>query len=110
MFTEIRQIISTAVQVDEIAGRRIIDNYIIYPQTWESTALGFDNVGGDAMTTAPTTAVEINGRIFVFFGRKLAYSKLVEELPDGLYTRIFNLRNAPSVKEFMQLVQNTSSK
>ena len=104
MFATIRQIISAAVQADAVAGGGIIDNYIIYPQTWGSTALGFDHAGGDMITTASTTAIETNGRIFVYFGSKLAYSKLVKDLPDGLYTRIFNLHDAPSVREFLQLV------
>lgn len=95
------------LRADDLSASGVIDNYIVYPQTWSSTALGFDGVvGGSMMTTAPTTAIETSGRIFVFFGGKLAYSKAVEELPEGLYARIFNLHDAPSVKEFLQLVTN----
>lgn len=99
------------LKADDYSKSGIIDNYIVYPQTWSSTALGFDGVvGGDMLTTAPTTAIETSGRIFVFFGEKLAYTKAIEEMPYGLYARIFNERNAPSVGEFLKLVTESSPK
>lgn len=106
MISTVKQIIAALLKADDISSSGIIDNYVVYPQTWASTALGFDRVGGDMLTTAPTTAIETEGRVFVFFGERLAYSKSVEELPEGLYARIFNQHNAPPVKEFLQLVTN----
>lgn len=106
MNTTVKQIIAALLKADDISSSGIIDNYVIYPQTWASTTLGFGGVGGDMMTTAPTTAIETAGRVFVFFGERLAYSKAVSELPEGLYARIFNLHAAPSVREFLQLVTN----
>lgn len=57
----------------------------VFPQTWSSTALGFDGCGGQAITEAYTTVVEMtwddfdtrkksNDKIYaVFFNGKFAY-------------------------------------
>lgn len=46
-----------------------------FPQTWGSTALGFDTWGGRAITKAYTTVVhEINSNFYcVFFNSRIAY-------------------------------------
>lgn len=103
MFKAIRQIIGALLKVDDMVDYNGIDNYSVYPQTWGSTTLGFGGIGGSVMTTAPTTAIEVNGKIYVFFGERFAYSKEVEDLPDGLYTKIFYMQDAPSVSEFQKL-------
>lgn len=55
---------------------------IMFSQLWPSTALGFDSIGGSAMTKAYTTILVVtyviddsnNGIIYgVFFGDRLAY-------------------------------------
>ena len=48
-----------------------------FPQTWASTALGFGGIGGQAFTSAQTTAIMVYGEDelcgAVFFGGGLAY-------------------------------------
>ena len=46
-----------------------------FPQLWGSTALGYDGIGGSAMTTADTIIIFINnGPVRVYFASdKLAY-------------------------------------
>ena len=110
MITTIKQLIFALLKSDDYFTGGIIDNYVIYPQTWPSTALGFNSVGGNMLTTAPTTAVETKGTVFVFFGERLAYTKAVEELPEGLYARIFNLHDAPPVNEFLRLISASMPK
>ena len=44
-----------------------------FPQLWDSTALGFGGVGGQAFTTAYTTVVISNPAAAVYFGGRLAY-------------------------------------
>ena len=49
----------------------------IFEQTWGSTALGFNVVGGQAMTTANTYVfipLFVNQPCFVYFGARFAYS------------------------------------
>lgn len=55
-----------------------LDDFEIYSfdQTWGSTSLGFDGIGGQAITTARTYVfVPISGNqmCFVYFGGKFAY-------------------------------------
>lgn len=47
----------------------------LFPQMWGSTSLGFDGIGGCAMTEEYTTVVHVsNTDVYgVFFGKKLAY-------------------------------------
>lgn len=60
----------------------------VFSQTWGSTALGFDGIGGCAMTNAYTTIILSNDLDYVgiFFGERLAYvikhpnEKLVEDI------------------------------
>lgn len=49
----------------------------IFEQTWGSTALGFNVVGGQAMTTANTYVfipLFVNQPCFVYFGARFAYA------------------------------------
>lgn len=50
-----------------------IDLYA-FPQTWGSTALGFDGIGGSAMTTAMTVVVVHRRNASVYFGGRHAYT------------------------------------
>ena len=70
MNTTVKQIIAALLKADDISSSGIIDNYVIYPQTWASTTLGFGGVGGNMMTTAPTIAIETKGIVFVFFSER----------------------------------------
>lgn len=46
----------------------------MFPQTWESTALGFGGIGGAAMTTAYTIALRgPQGDVLVYFVGRFAY-------------------------------------
>ena len=47
-----------------------------FPQMWGSTALGFDVIGGQAMTEAYTTVVHerVTNTFVIFFGEKPCYS------------------------------------
>ena len=48
----------------------------IFPQTWESTVLGFGGIGGQAMTTANTyvfVPVTCHQNCFVYFDGRFAY-------------------------------------
>lgn len=47
----------------------------VFPQTWGSTALGFEGIGCSAMTTAYTTVIQVdNTELYgVFFGEEFAY-------------------------------------
>lgn len=56
-----------------------IDDFSVYvfEQTWGSTALGFDGMGGQAMTTANTIVLipnYCNQDCFVYFAGRFAYS------------------------------------
>ena len=83
----------------------------VFPQTWSSTALGFDGCGGQAITEAYTTVVEMTsykvesgkdiGRIYkkledkvyaVFFDGKIAYMCLNPNSvnPNSEFFRDFN--------------------
>lgn len=58
---------------------RLTNKYDLYvfPQTWGSTALGFDGCGGSMMTTANTYVLipwNLKGFCFVYFGSRFAYS------------------------------------
>jgi hypothetical protein len=55
-----------------------------FPQTWGSTALGFDGIGGSAMTTALTVIVIHGVEACVYFGGSLAYR--IEEINDAFRT------------------------
>ena len=61
-----------------------IDQYELYvfPQTWASTALGFDGCGGSAMTTANTyvfLAPNVKETCFVYFRDRFAYAVPLSE-------------------------------
>lgn len=48
-----------------------------FEQNWGSTALGFDGIGGQAITSARTYVFEpicVNQKFFVYFGCKFAYA------------------------------------
>lgn len=57
-------------------GKKYAKAYLIkvFPQTWGSTALGFERLGGSSMTTALTTIFKCLDEYFVFFGDDIAYS------------------------------------
>lgn len=59
-------------------GERVQANafdYYVFPQMWGSTALGFEGIGGDAMTIASTVIAYNSYTKFalVFFGEEFAY-------------------------------------
>lgn len=50
-----------------------ISVYAMFPQVWESTAMGFGGIGGAAITTAYTVILDVNNTFMVFFGGRFAY-------------------------------------
>lgn len=73
-----------------------VDDFAMYifEQTWGSTALGFDGIGGQAMTTANTyvfVPVTCHQNCFVYFDGRFAYQ-------------------VPCSKSFMEDVRNHSMK
>lgn len=65
---------------EELGDVEISYNTSIYsfPQTWPSTALGFGGYGGQTVTWAQTTVIEVDTiqahYVAVFFGGRFAYS------------------------------------
>lgn len=61
----------------------------VFLQTWGSTCLGFDGIGGQAMTSAYTTVIweERTGIYGVFFDEGLAY---VIKNPNDLFMESMN--------------------
>lgn len=62
-----------------------IDDFEVhmFEQTWGSTALGFDGIGGQAMTTANTyvfVPITCNQNAFVYFGSQFAYEAEVNSV------------------------------
>lgn len=68
----------------------------VFSQTWGSTALGFDGIGGCAITSAYTTIILNNdlGYVGVFFGERMAY---VIKHPNEKFVEDIKKRNMCSV-------------
>lgn len=65
-----------------------------FPQMWGSTALGFDGIGGQAMTEAYTTVVHerVTNTFVIFFGEKPCYSLI--DPTEEFFEDLKNLRIA----------------
>jgi hypothetical protein len=69
-------IVNGRAAVLENVQRRPLEHEIeifSFPQTWSSTALGFSGIGGQAMTTAQTVVISMEGNAWVYIGGQLAY-------------------------------------
>lgn len=64
----------------------------VFPQTWSSTALGFDGCGGQAITEAYTTVVEMTS--YKFESGKDIRGIVYKELDDKVYAVFFDGRIA----------------
>lgn len=64
----------------------------VFPQTWSSTALGFDGCGGRAITEAYTTVVEMT--LYKFESGKDIRGIVYKELEDKVYAVFFDGRIA----------------
>lgn len=60
----------------------------VFPQTWSSTALGFDGCGGQAITEAYTTIVEMTS--YKFESGKDIRGIVYKELEDKVYAVFFD--------------------
>lgn len=60
----------------------------VFPQTWSSTALGFDGCGGQAITEAYTTVVEMTS--YKFESGKDIRGIIYKELEDKVYAVFFD--------------------
>lgn len=69
----------------------------VFSQTWGSTALGFDGIGGCAITSAYTTIILNNDLDYVgiFFGERMAY---VIKHPNEKFVEDIKKRNMCSVE------------
>lgn len=84
----------------------------VFPQTWSSTALGFDGCGGQAITEAYTTVVEMTS--YKFESGKDIRGIAYKELEDNVYAVFFDGRIAymclnPS-HEFLVDINNMNMK
>ena len=77
------------------------DNVIcqVFPQIWGSTALGYNGIGGSAMTTADTIIIFIhNGPARVYFASdKLAYE--IEKPNNTFWKDIYDRNLKPQGEE-----------
>ena len=73
-------------------------DFTMFSQVWGSTALGFNSIGGQALTKAYTViAHEIHTNIvLVFFGERFAY---MIKNPNELFQKDFESHNMKSVFE-----------
>lgn len=80
-----------------------------FPQMWGSTALGFDVIGGQAMTEAYTTVVHerVTNIYIIFFGEKPCYS-LVDPTKE-FFEDLKNLRIA-GIREARERYQKEEKK
>ena len=83
-------------------------DFHMFSQVWESTALGFNGIGGQALTKAYTTVVkEMNLNIYgVFFEERFAYAI---ENPNEIFFEDFDNHNMKAVYEAFKY-NNTDAK
>lgn len=87
MVNELKELVNNTMEIDSQLSRYNkleIYDVKVFMETWESTALGFGGVGGQAFTNAYTTVVEcdiekpktdeIHHMWMVFFGGRIAYT------------------------------------
>lgn len=78
----------------------------VFPQVWESTALGFEGFGGQAITTAYTTvAVEPRHETYaVFFDNSFAY---ILKAPNHKFFRDLTNHRMARVAEYKNYEEQT---
>lgn len=100
-----KEIIKEYKTLDENTPKQVYDafkhpnfDFIMFPQVWGSTALGFNTIGGQALTKAYTTVVyELHTNIFfVFFEEDYAYSV---KNPNELFKKDLDEKNMKAVYE-----------
>lgn len=76
-------------------------DFTMFSQVWGSTALGFNNIGGQALTKAYTTVLkeQNSNMFFVFFGERFAY---IIENPNKIFEEDYNNHNMKTVCEFFK--------
>ena len=78
-------------------------NVTMFNQGWGSTALGYDGIGGAALTDAYTVIVELNGVFCVYFGcDRLAYKIDSRQLTNESWSHFckdMDTRNMPGQHE-----------
>lgn len=80
MIKILEDLVTSSLRIDNQENPREVIDIVAFSQTWGNTALGFNGVGGDAMTPAITTIVYKTGGIAdVFFAGRKAYSCKVNE-------------------------------
>lgn len=67
-----------------------------FPQIWGSTAMGFNGIGGAAITTAYTVVLNYNGRYAVYFNDRFAYAV---ENPNSLFKADIAAHNIACVRD-----------
>jgi aspartate aminotransferase-like enzyme len=85
----------------EVARRPDLSELEVYsfPQTWGSTALGFDGIGGSALTTALTVIVMHGVEACVYFGGSFAYR--IEEINETFRTDMqrYDMKSVTSARK-----------
>jgi hypothetical protein len=64
-------------------------NFSMFKQTWSNTSLGFNGIGGDALTDALTIVIPRDKKFDVFFGGLYAYTVPENTNGDLTYTKEF---------------------
>lgn len=80
---------------------RDIEIYNMFPQTWGSTSLGFEGIGGCAMCTAYTIILKpLKQNVFlIYFNNRFAY--YIDSANDLFFEDVKN-RNMKAVKDSIQ--------
>ncbi len=75
----------------------LVKNLTAFNQSWGSTALGFEGLGGQAFTDALTVVIQSMENSYVYFGGKFAYS--VEGFGCPKFREDLQAQKLTSVKE-----------
>lgn len=77
---KLQERITIALFLDNIYNNDDIADIWQFDQTWGSTALGFNGIGGSALTSALTSVVlKTDGNVDVYFGTRKAYTKKISQ-------------------------------
>lgn len=96
-----------------LAGLRIIDPIELkvgglviwsFPQSWPTTALAFEGVGGRGFTMAQTLVGSQHGHIVVFVGGRYAYHGKSSNSSDYVFDMMSNLgsKGVPTVRDALK--------
>lgn len=77
---KLQERITVALFLDNRYINDVVEDIWQFDQTWGSTALGFNGIGGSALTSALTSVVlKTDGTVDVYFGTRRAYTKKMSQ-------------------------------